>query len=75
MVVLIAQVVRGVYVAAEAVMSLFPTRNCWFEGDVLCYAFFVFLFRELLSKGLHEPTPKLATHNLVALKGTDPEDP
>merc|ERR1712186_231408 len=48
-VVLIAQVVRGVCVAATATMSLFLMRNCWFEGDALCYAFF--LIKELLSKG------------------------
>jgi len=75
MVVLIAQLVRGVCVAAKAVMSLFPTRNCWFEGDVFYYVSSFFLIKELLTKGLHEPTPKLATHNLVALRGTDPEDP
>jgi len=75
MVVLIAQLVCGVCVAAKAVISLFPTRKCWFEGDVFCCVPSSFLIKELLTKGLHEPTPKFATHNLVALRGTDPEDP
>jgi len=48
-VVLIAQMVHGACVAARALVSLFPTTNYSFEGDALCYAFF--LIKELLTEG------------------------
>merc|ERR1712209_155200 len=61
MVVLIAQLVCGVCVAAKAVMSLFPTRKCWFEGDVFCCVSSSFLIKELLT--LFMATVLLAANN------------